>query len=70
MTIAQKNTVRLRIRLAFVTQWMLVTTVILVGMFAGIPMAHVGELLTASTTALTTALGLDYFSAPRDTEAK
>jgi hypothetical protein len=70
MTIDQKNLYRLRIRLAFVTQWMLVTTVILVGMFAGISMAHVGELLTASTTALTTALGLDYFSKPSDPEVK
>jgi hypothetical protein len=66
MTIDDKNKVRLRIRLAFVVQWMLITSSILLGMFLGLKMEYTGELLTASTTALTTALGLDYFSHPKE----
>ena len=61
-----KNKIRLGVRITLLVQFLAVVATGVVAGLAGVIIPQLGALLTASTTALTTGLGLDYITKPSD----
>lgn len=64
MTLEVKNRVRFRVRMFGIGQWAVVLGIGVAGWVVGKPLTDYAMLLTASTTGMTTMLGLDYFTKP------
>jgi hypothetical protein len=70
MTLEDKNRTRYKVRMFGVVQWGVILLLGAVGWLFGLPLDGYGMLATASTTGMTTLVGLDYFSKPSDPEVK
>ena len=64
MTLDQKNSLRVKVRLTLLGQWLLILCVALVVGVAGMDVKELSGILVASTTGMTAGLGLDYYSKP------
>lgn len=61
-----KNKIRFWVRMTLLVQFLVVVAVGLVAGVLGVSVYQLAAILTASTTALTTGLGLDYFTHAKD----